>query len=438
LALVALGVVSFLGIVFAPQLARALTAGVDDPSIATQQQELATYLLRFFVPQILLYALGAVTTAVLHARRSFLLPAIAPIGNTIVLVAALGIFHVLAGPDPGLDLTSTEQLCLALGGTLGVAAFVGVPAIGLRSSGFRLRMGARRAVRDREVHRALRLSGWAALQHAGAGILLGAALVVAGAVEGGVVAYQFAMVVFLAPYGVVAQPIHTAVLPRLSDDAARGDQAGLRQTLHWATDSMVVSTAPLAAGLVALALPIMRVLAFGAANDRGSVELLAGALAGLALGVTVYGTFLLFSRAAYAVGDTRTPAAAALGSAALGALAMVATGRWFDGAGRLVAIGAAHSVAYLLGTAWMLWRLRPVIGNVLRWTHLEAVALATVVGVLGWGVMDAWHPDGRITTLVALGVIGAAGGAVYLAGVRLLHLEPGPAPALHSTAEPLP
>ena len=44
-----------------------------------------------------------------------------------------------------------------------------------------------------------------------------------------VVAYQLAMVVFLAPYGIVAQPIHTAVLPGLSADAAAGDRAGLHR-----------------------------------------------------------------------------------------------------------------------------------------------------------------------------------------------------------------
>ena len=55
------------------------------------------------------------------------------------------VFREMAGPDPGLDLDGGEQLVLALGGTLGVAAFVAVPAIGLRRSGFRLRLGARRA-----------------------------------------------------------------------------------------------------------------------------------------------------------------------------------------------------------------------------------------------------------------------------------------------------
>jgi putative peptidoglycan lipid II flippase len=382
---------------------------------------------------VLLYALGAVATAVLHARRSFVLPAVAPIGNTVVLVAALGIFHVMAGSDPGLDLSDGERLCLALGGTLGVAAFVAVPAIGLHATGFRFRSGPRRAGRDPEVRRVLGLSGWAALQHAGTGILLASALVVAGGIEGGVVAYQFAMVVFLAPYGIVAQPIHTAVLPRLSADAAAGDRQGIHETMGWATRALVVSTVPVAAGMVALAQPIMETLAFGESSRPDSVELLAGALVGLALGIPVYGGFLLLTRAAYAIGDSRTPAVASLGSAALGALGMVAAGLAVDGAARLVVIGVAHSVAYALGAAWLLWCLRDVVGRIVTWSHLPPIALSAGLGVVAWGVMEAWDPRGRVMTAVALAVIAGLGGAAYVAVLRRLGALPGAAPALHPT-----
>ncbi len=433
-ALVGLGAVSILGVILAPQLARLLTAGVADPSAAADQRELATFLLRFFIPQVLLYAIGAVTTAVLHARGSFALTAIAPIGNTVVLVTALALFHSMVGGSPSFDLSDGERLCLALGGTLGVAAFVGIPALGLRLTGFRLRLGLRRARRDDDVRRVLRLSGWAALQHSGTGILLAAALVVAGGVAGGVVAYQLAMVVFLAPYGIVAQPIHTAVLPRLAADAAAGDREGLHAALRWAADAMVVSTLPLAAGLVALSLPIMRVLAFGEAGRGDSPELLAGALLGLALGVPAYGGFLLLTRAAYALGDSRTPAMASLGSAVIGAAAMLVAGVAADGVGRLVAIGVAHSLAYALGGAWLAVQLRTRVGSVAAAAQLRPVALAVVVGGAAWVAMQAWSPDGRGALLVALGVIGGLGAVAYIAGLRLVDAVPSRGPAVHRLA----
>ena len=247
IAVVGLGAVALLGVVFAPAIAQVLTTGVDDAAVAADQQELATFLLRFFIPQVVLYAVGAVTTAVLNARGVFALTAAAPIANTVVIVAAMALFAVMAGPDPGLDLALEERLVLALGGTLGVAAFVGVPAVALWRTGFRMPLRPRRALRDVEVRRLLRLSGWATIQHAGAGILLAAALVVGGSIAGGVVAYQLAMVVFLAPYGVLAQPIHTVVLPRLAADASSGDRDGFGGSVRWALAAIGAVTLPVSA-----------------------------------------------------------------------------------------------------------------------------------------------------------------------------------------------
>ena len=430
IAFVVLGVVSVLGIVFAPQLAALLTAQVSDAGIAQQQEELTTYLLRFFIPQVLLYALGAVATAVLHAKGRFALPAIAPIGNTVVLVVAMLVFRWMAGPDPGLDLSSGEQLCLALGGTLGVAAFVGIPAVGLRRSGFRFRMRHRRPWADRDVRSLLHLSSWAALQHTGIGILLAAALVVCGGVAGGVVAYQLAMVVFLAPYGIVAQPIHTAVLPRLSHDVASGDTDDLHRSLRWAVEAMAVATLPLAAALTALSAPVMSVLAFGQAADGDGPQLLGAALLGLAVGIPAYGGFLLMTRAAYALGDSRTPALASLGSAIVGAIGMIAAGQVADGSTRLALVGGAHTLAYVVGGLWLVFGLRDRVGSVLGVRLLRPFVLAVGLGAVAWAVMEAWSPEGRLRVLLALAVIGGVGGVLYVAGLRALGALPGRGPSV--------
>lgn len=430
LALVALGVVTLLGILAAPAIASVLTAGVDDPAVAADQRELTTYLLRFFIPQVLLYAVGAVTTAVLHARGRFALTAMAPIGNTVVLVATMVAFRAMAGEGPGLDLSSGERLTLALGGTLGVAAFVGVPALGLRASGFRLRVHPRRALDDPDVRQLLRLSGWAALQHAGAGILLAAALVSSGGVAGGVVAYQLATVVFLAPYGILSQPIHTAVLPRLAADVAAGDDAGLRRSLRWSADAMAVATLPVAVALTALAQPVMHVLAFGEAAEGEGPALLGAALAGLAVGVPAYGAFFLLTRAAYALGDSRTPAVASLASAAVGAAVMLAATS-VEGAARLALIGGAHSLAYLVGAAWLGLRLRQRTGPLLGARQLRPAALALATGGAAWLAERSWSPDGRLVTTTALVVLVAAAGAAYVLGLRAFGAVPGRAPSLN-------
>ena len=57
IALAVLGPITLVGIAAAPLLARVLTIGVDG-DVAAAQQDLVTFLLRFFLPQVLLYAAG--------------------------------------------------------------------------------------------------------------------------------------------------------------------------------------------------------------------------------------------------------------------------------------------------------------------------------------------------------------------------------------------
>lgn len=438
LALAGLGVVTLLGIVFAPALARVLTAGVTDAAVAADQRELATFLLRFFLPQILLYAVGAVSTAVLQSRGRFALSAIAPIGNTVVLVASMLVFRSMAGSRPSLDLSSGERLVLALGGTLGVVAYIGVTAVAVWTSGFRFRLGVRRALRHDQVRRLLHLSGWAALQSAGVAILQGAALVAAGGLAGGVVAYQLAFVVFLAPYGVLAQPIHTAVLPRLAADVASGDLADLRSTLRWAVDAMAAVTLPVAALLAGLCTPVMAVLAFGGAGRGDGPELLAAALGGLALGIPAYGGFLLLTRASYALGDSRTPALAAIACALIGTVGMLVAGATLDGAGRLWGIAGAHTAAQALGTVWLARRLSPAVGNLASGLQVRVLGVGAALGGAAWLLSHSLAPEGRAPTLAFVAVVAAIGIVLYGLGLRLMGALPARAPASRTPPVALP
>ena len=76
----------------------------------------------------------------------------------------------------------------------------------------------------------------------------------------------------------------------------------------------------------ALALPAMRSVAFGATGPEGS-EVLAAAVAGLALGLLPYSAFLLLARGCYALGDSRTPGVVSVASAVAGVVVMVAGSR---------------------------------------------------------------------------------------------------------------
>ena len=415
-ALVWLGAVTVVCMVAAPWIARFLMSGADE-AVRTRQEELSTFFLRFFVPQILLYALGTVSVAALYAKRRFAITALAPIGLTVVVVGALIAFRALTGPgDAGLELSLAEKLTLALGGTLGVAAFVGVPAVALRRSGFRLRPRFDR--HDPAVGKLMRLSGWAVFQHSMIGILLVTAIVNGNRVSGGVIAYQVAWIFFLAPYAVLAQPIHTAALPELSAQETQGDRGSFATSLRWALDSMAMLVVPVSIAMAALALPAMRLVVFGEAT-RGGVELLAAGVASLASGLFFYGAFLLLARAYYALGDSRTPALVALGSAIVGAAVMAVGSRAVDGTAVVAALGIGHSVAYLVGAIALAIGLSRRTGRAVVPAALpRAVLLAAPLGAAAWLVARWSNPDGRLGNLVLLALVGSIGGGLYLLGVR--------------------
>jgi len=421
-ALLGLGVVSVVGVLGAPAIARVLTSGVGDRAIAAEQRNLVTFLLRFFVPQVLLYAYGTVATAVLYARRRFAVTAGAPIGNTVVMVAVLIVFRSVAGPGPGLDLGSGERLLLAAAGTLGVAAFVGVLVVAASRAGFSLRPRLPR--RDPALRSLLRMSAWGIVLQAEVGLLLGAALIVGNSIEGGVVAYQVAYVFFLAPYAVLAQPIHTAILPELAGEAIRGDLVAFTGSLRWALDAMAVLVVPVSAALMALALPGMRVVAFGAAAGDG-VKLLAAGVASLGAGLYGYGAFLLLARGYYALGDSRTPALVALASGGVGVGSMLLIGRLTHGAARVAALGAGHSIAYLAGAVVLSVGLSRRTGHAVLPRRLPSVAgLGAALGLAAWAVVRAVGPSGRVQSAVLLLVIGGVGTAVYWLAVRSFSWSP--------------
>ncbi|MGH9112483.1 MAG: murein biosynthesis integral membrane protein MurJ [Acidimicrobiales bacterium] len=415
-ALALLGAITVVGVVGAPLLARLLTLGVD-AGVAEDQRDLVTYLLRFFVPQVMLYAAGTVAIAVLYARRRFAVTAAAPIGNTVVMVACLAVFRAVAGPDPGLDLSTGETLLLVAAGTGGVVAFVGLLLAACSASGFRLR--PRRPRGDPRVLAVLRHSGWGVVLHSGAGLLLGAAIVTGAGVEGGVVAYQVGWVIFLAPYAVLAQPVHTAILPELVTEARQAGPAQVGASLRWALERIALLVLPATAAMLALASPALRVVEFGETRS----QLLAAAVAGLAVGLYPYSAFLLLARGLYALGDSRTPGVVSLASAGVGVAAMALAATFLDGTTRVTVLGLAHSVAYAVGALVLVVGLTRRTGTSLRPAAIGRVAaISLAVGLVGWAaseaVLDAG--PGRLQALLVVVAVGAVGALAVVAGYRSL------------------
>src|SRR5205085_7235403 len=82
----------------APWIVRLYTVTVKPAHLAAERS-LATFFLRWFMPQIVFYGVGAVATGLLNAHRRFAAPMFAPILNNLLVIATMGLFVALPGPS---------------------------------------------------------------------------------------------------------------------------------------------------------------------------------------------------------------------------------------------------------------------------------------------------------------------------------------------------
>ena len=418
-ALVGLGTVTVLGLAGRDAIMRALTVAVEDPVVRAREVRLGSFLLLLFLPQVLLYAVGAVATALLHGARRFRAPALAPVANNLVVIATMAVFWLMRRGDGGaagaggLELPVSQRLVLAVGTTVGVAAMT------LVAVGAAWRAGLRLRPRWDPSHPGLRGLGrsgaWGAAYLACSQALVATTLVLANRVEGGVVAYHVAFTVFLLPHAVLAHPTITAVYPRRAAEAAARRWRAFSDSLAGSTAMVVFLVIPAIAVLVAVGRPALSLLRLGGLDADGA-RLVARVLAAYALGLVGYAGFQLLTRASYATGDTRTPALVSLGVAAAGTASMVTLFALASGDDRVVALGAAHSAVMVGGAAVLLVLVRRRVGEpcLAPGSLPRGLAAGLAAGVAARVVADRLAGGGRATDAAAVLLGAAAAGAVYL------------------------
>nr|MBA2724798.1 virulence factor MviN [Actinomycetota bacterium] len=131
-ALVALAGVLFL---LAPLIIRLLLVGIEDPQVRGDSIRLGTDLLRLFAPQVIFYGLGMIMTGALHAHRRFVLPAMAPIFNNIIVIGVYLVYAAVrsAGAPDIAEVPAAHVWLLGAGTTLGVVAMTVVLLPGLKT-----------------------------------------------------------------------------------------------------------------------------------------------------------------------------------------------------------------------------------------------------------------------------------------------------------------
>ncbi|MBB4750993.1 putative peptidoglycan lipid II flippase [Actinoplanes lobatus] len=414
-----LGAVTVLAVVAAP-----LLIDLYAPGFTPDQRDLAIVFSRFFLPQILFYGVSATTGAILNIRGRFATGAWAPLVNSVIVIA-VGLVYLAIGGATGTGLTTGELLLLAVGTTAGVFAQALLVVWALRRSGFPIRLHL--DPRGIAIRRIGKLGVWVLVAVVASQTLTAAATRAASwGGAGGITAFQNASAVYLVPFAVIAVSVMTAMLPRLSEYAARGEHQRVTVGLSRAVRTALVVMAPIAAAFVLLG-PTVAVVLFDHGNsDPATVRVLGLVLTSFGLTLVPFTSYMILQRGLYALQDTRTSALITALVAAVGVAGCAVAGAVLPKRDIVIGIPVAYAVAYLAGLIVTALVLRRRLGHIDGWrlvrTHLRVLA-ATAAGA-GCAGLVLWVTGPASWTGALLTLLGAvaAGGAGYLLAGRLMRL----------------
>ncbi len=411
--LAALGAVVAVLMIAADPLMRLLTIGAVSDRDA--QIELGTYLLWFFLPQVLLYAIGAVATALLHADRRFVAAAVAPVANNLVVIITMVTFWAMRDGRTDLALGTNDKLVLALGTTAGVAAMTAVPLVAIGRTGAHLRP---RWNGSPVPLRPLVAKGFWAAGHLGLNqIMVAVTIVLAAQVEGGVVAYQVAFTFFLLPHGILANPVYTAMFPRFAADVQRDDLDRFASDVGLGLRMTALLVVPAGGLLVALAGPILSLVRLGGLDQAGA-DLVALVLTSYALGLLGYSSFFLLTRASYALDDVRSPTVVNGYVTLVAVPVMIVASAAANGDASVAVLGLVNAAAVIAASTGLYLVVRTKVHRVMPClvSIARAIALTVVAGGAAYLVASLIGDATRIDAALAVLAGGALGAVLYVSG----------------------
>ncbi len=421
---VALTAIAAVMMLLSPVIRWAFTSS-DDATASTDRRSVMTRMLVVFIPQIIFYGIGMVTTAALAARRRFAAAALAPAVNNLIVIGCYLLYRASRERElASLDLDSWQFFLLAGGTTIAVVAFTAVPGAVLIRQGVNWR--PRWEPRHPAVLEMRRSLGWATLSVVGTLVPTAAAMALGYRVEGGVAVFVLTFAFFVLPHSLVAVPVTTALAPRVAEAWQQRDGETTGSLIDRGARVIVPLLLLGGAAMVALAWPVARVASFGQAALHGRAPI-AHALAMFGFGLVGYGMAYMMMRVLFSLGDVRQGALLVSGSAVVGVLAMVVAVWVIPDADRATALALGYGAAQTVSAVVLTIRCRSLTGYP-TWTSIGRLTIGSLIaagaaGALMFALQSAFDSS-RWSSLAAIVVAGAAGAVVFvgllalLAGVR--------------------
>ncbi|HVR71400.1 MAG TPA: murein biosynthesis integral membrane protein MurJ [Vicinamibacteria bacterium] len=309
---VILTALTLLGLAFAGPLVALIAPGfAQEPGKA----ELTVRLTRIMLPFLPVVSFAAVAMGMLNAHGRYGPPAAASSMFNVVSIAwAVMLWAAGFG-------TAEVVVGWAVGTLLGGLAQLLIQVPPLWRAGWRPRLEW--APGDPGLRAIARLMGPATVGLAAVEINILASTFFASHEDGAIAWLQYAFRILYLPIGVFGVAVGTVAATGLAWRAAQGDLDGLRDTLGHSLRTLAFMTFPATAGLMTLAVPIVRLLFERGAFAPADTANTAAALVLYATGLVAYTGVKVLAPAFYALGTPRVPLLASV-TAVITNLALIA------------------------------------------------------------------------------------------------------------------
>ena len=393
-------------------------------------KQLAIGLSRVLFPIVTLLGVSGIVVGILNSYERFTVPALSPIFWNLAIIVGL----VLGVPNA--KTIDAKLYVYAISIVIGTVIQVLLPMPWLRGLDGKLRVLI--DWRDPAVWRVLKLM---------LPVTLGLGLINFNAVVDSIFASRLidptlaptaidkAFRLYMLPQGIFSVAITTVLFPSLARLAARGDQAGFRNTLASGLRQIAFLLIPAGVISAVLAEPITRLIYQRGQFEPAQTPVVAAALAAFSAGLLFNGMMLLLNRGFFSLQSNWIPTSVALGNLCLNAAldaAFYRFGTW--------GIPLATSLVNLAGSAVLLVLMRRRLGRLgfgrIMDSVLRIVTASVVLAVAAYGTwyeLDSALGRGFLGQVVSVVTALVVGTAVYLIMCRALKVrELGPLLALRN------
>lgn len=415
-----LGIVTLVSVIAAPYLVQMALSSDSKVNIP-----LATNFAYWLLPQIFFYGIFALLMAVLNTKNVFKPGAWAPVINNIITLTVLMAYWILPGElDPKnhqVGLFDPHVLLLGIGTTTGVVvqALIMLPYIRRAKVSLKPLWGIDARLKQ--------FGGMAAAIIVYVGIsqfgYFVTSRLAAAADAAAPNIYQQSWLLLQVPYGIIGVTLLTAIMPRLSRNAADGDDEAVVQDLVVGSKMTYIALIPIVVFFTIFGTDIAKGLFAYGKFDVEAATILGWTLSFSAFTLLPYSTVLLHLRVFYAREEAWTPTFIIAGitatKVALSWLAALAT---TEPQKLVILLGAANGFGFVAGALIGGFLLRRQLGDLGTKQVVSTCAWSFGASLIGGGSALGIHTLLRFLLAPAFGFLGSIGFIIHLSVTGIVFL----------------